>query len=403
MTRSVIVVAGTLGSGRRTLIELALRDARVASAAQLGAGFDILEGDLRAIAAHVRALQAEVGAAPDRDRDRAPGPAAVAALGDDQARLRERRFAALADGLDALARRRPACVVLREDPDAEAFAAFVAGAEPSGRLLILLPARAALGRPFADTIALAPLAAETVAELVRRAAGADAPAAAVAQIARASAGHAGTTALLTRRLIDAVRQGDADRFRIETAADLPALLDASFVALPSAARGLVATLGLGLGPDALADIEIVAAAARDAGWLVEELRSDGARGWRLPSDAHRRIAVGRLREPDLRLAADRAIRELPADDVGRAEALVALDRGGEAAAVFLRAADAAVAEGDLGRAAAHLLRAEVAAPGAMSCAATLALATGLAILGRYDEAQRRPRARQRACARLRRR
>ena len=105
MTRSVIVVVGTLGSGRRTLIELALRDARVASAAQLGAGFDIMDGDLRAIAAHVRALQAEVGAAPERDRVAGAGRGEV----DDRPRLRERRFAALADGLDALARRRPAC------------------------------------------------------------------------------------------------------------------------------------------------------------------------------------------------------------------------------------------------------------------------------------------------------
>ena len=165
----------------------------------------MIEGDLRAVAAHLSAPEAE----PAGDAT-AGEPSTREASTIDPARIRERRFAAIADGLDALACRNPVCVVLREDADAEAFASFVAGAEPSGRLLVLVPARAPLARPFAEVIALAPLAPETVAELVRRAVGAEAPAAAVEAIARAAAGHAGTAALLTRRLVEAVRVGDAD-------------------------------------------------------------------------------------------------------------------------------------------------------------------------------------------------
>jgi transcriptional regulator with GAF, ATPase, and Fis domain len=383
VARSVIAIVGSLGSGRRALVELALRDARIESAARMRPGFDVIEGDLRAVAAHARAPDSETAAAPGGD-----------ATAVDPARQRERRFAPIADGLDELAQHSPICVVLREDPDAEAFASFVAGAEPSGRLLVLVPARAALARPFAEVIALAPLAADVVAELVRRAVGSEAPPAAIDAIARAAAGHAGTAALLTRRLVAAVRVGDAARFRIDDAADLPALLAASFASLPADARYLVAAVALGLSPAPADGAQPAwgvqgATAARGAGWIAGE-PSEGPhfdlRRWRLPSETHRRTVLGRLREPDLRLAAERAARELPADDLGRAEALVALDRGDEAAGIFLRAAALAAREGDLGRGAEQLSSAEAASPSALSFEATLALATGLAVLGRYDEA-----------------
>ena len=390
VARSVIAIVGSLGSGRRTLIDLGLRDARIESAARIQPGFDVIEGDLRAVAAHVRTPETERAAARAAE---APGDAGAV----DPARQRERRFAAIADALDARAQRRPVCVVLHEDADAEAFASFVAGAEPSGRLLIVVPARVSLARPFAEVIALAPLATEAVGELVRRAVGADAPRAAVDAIARAAAGHAGTAALLTRRLVDAVRIGDADRFRIDAAADLPALLVASFAALPPDARHLVAAVALGLSPTGAGDAgapaggepsweALGAAAARGAGWIADDVAPDGSERSRLPSETHRRIVLGQLREPDLRLSAERAVSELPAEDVLRAEALVALGRGDEAAGIFLRAAEVATRDGDLGRAAEQLLRAEAASANALSCDATLALATGLAILGRYDQA-----------------
>ncbi len=393
VARSVIAVVGSLGAGRRALIDLALRDARIEAAARMRPGFDVIEGDLRAVAAHVRAPEGEAA-----ERSAAEPAGAGDATAVDPARRRERRFAAIADRLDGLARRGPVCVVLREDADAEAFASFVAGAEPSGRLLILVPARASLARPFAETIALAPLAPDAVAELVRRAVGSEAPPAAVEAIARVAAGHAGTAALLTRRLVEAVRIGDADRFRIDAGApDLTGLLAGSFAALPADARYLVAAVALGLAPVPAADADapisdepawqaLGAGAARGAGWLSGAVASEDPRNWRLPSETHRRIALGRLREPDLRLAAERAVRELSGDDLGRAEALIALERGDEAAGIFLRAAESATRDGDLGRAAEQLARAESASPNALSCDATLALATGLAILGRYDEA-----------------
>src|SRR6185369_11878359 len=51
--RSVVAIAGAPGSGRRTLIELALRDARIARAARVIPGFDILTGGLDAIEARL--------------------------------------------------------------------------------------------------------------------------------------------------------------------------------------------------------------------------------------------------------------------------------------------------------------------------------------------------------------
>ena len=308
VARSVIVVVGSLGAGRRALIELAMRDARIEAAARMRPGFDVIEGDLRAVAAHVSAPEAE----PAGDVT-AGEPSPREANTIDPARIRERRFAAIADGLDALARRNPVCVVLREDADAEAFASFVAGAEPSGRLLVLIPARAPLARPFAEVIALAPLAPESVAELVRRAVGAEAPAAAVEAIARAAAGHAGTAALLTRRLVEAVRVGDADRFRIDATADrlpdLAALLASSFAVLPADARYLVASVALGLPPAPAGEASATpgqapgwqalgAAAARGAGWISGDVTSEDVGAWRLPSETHRRIVLGHLREPD---------------------------------------------------------------------------------------------------------
>jgi transcriptional regulator with GAF, ATPase, and Fis domain len=393
VARSVVAVVGSLGSGRRTLIDLALRDARIESAARVLPGFEIVAGDLRGVAAHLALLPASPPAA-------GAGPILPSEVPDgDQGHLRERRFASIADRLEAIAQRRPVCVVLDESADAQAFASFVSGAEPSGRLLLLVPARAEIERPFSQAVTLAPLPAETLAELVARAAGPDVPAAALSEIARTSAGHAGTAALLTRRLVEALRIGEADRFRIESATDLPALLNDSLDALPAVARSLVVAVALGF-DQASPATEVAgeqvseaaggapgaaATAARVAGWLVEE-SPGAARRWRLPSEAHRRIAVGRLTEPALRAVAERAIRELTDDDVLRAEALLALGRGAEAAVIFRREAEVTAREGDLGRAAEHLLRAEAAAPDAMSFTATLTLVTGLAILGRYEEA-----------------
>ena len=393
VARSVIAVIGSLGSGRRTLIDFALRDARIESAAGLGGGFEILGGGLGQIAAHVHARTQ--GLAPA-----VAGAAAGSSADADQAQRRDRRFAALADDLDRLAAARPLCVVLDEEADALAFASFVAGAEPSGRLLVLLPARLPIERAFAEALTLVALADEAVGELVRRAVGTDlepaALAAGAATIARTSAGHAGTAALLVRRLVEAARQGEADRFRAEAAADLPALLDEGFRALPAAARRVVATVALGLAERAVGLPEpdqasegadgAGAKAARAAGWLIGEVAGGADSRWRLPSEAHRRTVVAHLGDGDLRGLVQSASEALAADDVVRAEALRVLGRSAEAAAGFCAAAERAAEQGDLARAAEILLRAESADPAALSFAATLTLVTGLAMAGRYDDA-----------------
>jgi transcriptional regulator with GAF, ATPase, and Fis domain/tRNA A-37 threonylcarbamoyl transferase component Bud32/tetratricopeptide (TPR) repeat protein len=399
--RSVVAVSGPPGSGRRTLIDLALRDVRIARAAQVIPRFEIVAGGLRELAARSGAPGAPGApstidsidpAAPTPDVLERPVELEVPI--DDQSRRRDRRFAALADRLENLAHDGPLCVVLDEDPDAAAFAAFVAGAEPSGRLLLVIPAASPLERPFSRSLELPPLSAEAVAEMVRRAAGEDAPPDAAAEIARASAGHAGVAALLTRRLVDAIRAGDGDRFAVEAAPELHRLLRDGFAALPPRARRLAVALALepedALAPAAaLAEDERAgaAAAARAAGWIVESPTGDGASTLRLASGAHRQIVMARLDvDPELRGTVERAERRLPADGVQRAEALAALGRAGEAAVIFRRAAELAEAAPDLGRAAAYLQRAEALAPDQIPFASLMTLVSGLATLGRYDEA-----------------
>ena len=127
------------------------------------------------------------------------------------------------------------------------------------------------------------------------------------------------------------------------------------------------------------------AAARAAGWL--EATSDGA--VRLPSAAHRRAALAAA-DPALRARiATRALAHLPADDPRRADALVAAGRSEEAVAVLRRAAAAAArADGGPARAALLYERAAALAPDGLDAAERLALATGLGLLGRYDDAAR---------------
>ena len=80
---------------------------------------------------------------------------------------------------------------------------------------------------------------------------------------------------------------------------------------------------------------------------------------------------------------------LGVDDPRRADALAATGRREEAAAVLRRAAaEAAQADGAPARAALLYERADALAPGALDVAERLTLATGLGLLGRYEEAAR---------------
>ena len=64
------------------------------------------------------------------------------------------------------AREHPLCVWLDEGPAAAAFATWAAGAAPSGRVLVVVPAREPPARPFAEAIALGPLTAADVEALI---------------------------------------------------------------------------------------------------------------------------------------------------------------------------------------------------------------------------------------------
>ena len=80
----------------------------------------------------------------------------------------------MAEALEARAQRAPLCVWLDDEPAAAAFAAWAAGAPPSGRLLLVMPALEAPARPFGGTLELAPLTEADLEALLAAAARRDA-------------------------------------------------------------------------------------------------------------------------------------------------------------------------------------------------------------------------------------
>jgi transcriptional regulator with GAF, ATPase, and Fis domain/tetratricopeptide (TPR) repeat protein len=375
---STLVLAGAPGAGRRALFDVVAREVTVAGTAGTSPAVHFWRGSFEALATW---LQVET---------RADSRSA----GADPQRAGDARLAVLAEALEARARAEALCVWLDEDPAAEAFAAWAAGAPPSGRLLLVVPARAALGRPFADTIALEKLTAADVEALIAGAGDVALPAGAAAAIAAQSQGNAAIAGVLARRLIANLRAGRGADVTTDSGADLDGLLEGGYRALPPDAQALVLALAMadGTGDPAalagLADAAAVARAAADgraAGWL--EAGADGA--LHLPSAAHRRAALAaaspalcaRIAEPALALLGD--------DDPRRAEALVAAGRPADAVTVLRRAAEtAARADGAPARAALLYARASAIEPGALDAGERLALATGLGLLGRYEDAAR---------------
>jgi serine/threonine-protein kinase PknK len=371
--RALIAVVGAPGSGRRTLIDDVAREVAVAIAAGVLPGVEVWRGDLEALESRL-------------------GVAAVRGAETDETRVAERRFADIAEALERRAADRPLCVLLAEGPATHAFASFWAGAPPSGHVLIVVPAREAVGRPFAEDLRLGPLTLGDVAELAARATGEAVSETAVARIVAGSGGHAAVAAALVRRLVSAARAGRPGELRIEPGADLDVLLADSLASLPLAARRLVVGLALAGEPARAAgataadeDPHAAArAAARAAGWLTGEAPD----GLRLPSDAHRLAALAALGTPELSDIARAAAGALPADDPRRADALGALGRRAEAAEVLRRAGAAASQAGRPADAALLLERAAGLQPGALSLDEELELAAGLGVLGRYADAAR---------------
>ena len=172
-----------------------------------------------------------------------PQPAAV-----DPQRAADARLAAISEALEIRAREHPLCVWLDEGPAAAAFATWAAGAAPSGRVLVVVPAREPPARPFAEVIALGPLAAADVEALIAGAGDRGVPegerAALAVSIVKVAQGNAAVVGVLARRLIANLRAGRGDRAPIEAGADLDGLLEDGYRALPPDAQALVLALAL---------------------------------------------------------------------------------------------------------------------------------------------------------------
>jgi len=380
-TRGVVAIVGAPGSGRRTLIEGAARELAVSIAAGLVPDVDVVRGDVAEL-------------------ERLTGAGALAPLepSDDVARAVQQRLARLAEALELRAVARPVVAFLAEGPLADALASLAAGALPSGRVLLVVPTSASVERAFAENVVLPPLAPEDVEELVTRAMSGEpvAPTATEALVT-AGRGHAALVAVLARRLVAGLRAGADIGLPPGLALDAPgtdldSVLARDFASMPLAAREVVVAVALAgeraRGLTAFDDAAWRAAIvrARDAGWLR---RGDGGDGGDvLASRAHVTIALGALATPAFADLARRAAETLTDADPRRADALVALGRRAEAAALLRALAARADGDGEPERAASWLEEAAALAPGALTAREHVVRAGGLGALGRYADAAR---------------
>ncbi|HEY8926502.1 MAG TPA: AAA family ATPase, partial [Polyangia bacterium] len=354
---SVVALHGPEGSGRRRLIEQALQELALDQLARPERQpVGVFRGSVAALLEAWSGPPDKKDAAGDAGSHDTP-TTSVASNGRaepsdaDPERARHRRLARLVRDLEESAAQRPLCVVLEpDDVDAGqaafAVASFVAGASPSGRLLVLLPARQPLARVGALDVEVTPLAREEIARLVERAAGERLPDVAVIRLLEASGGHAGIACHLTRQLVEAVRRGTAGRFEPERDVDLGRRLAEAFGRLSRGTRGALARLALGMAP--------AEATSPDGGPVFDPLDDARSAGWlhagdppsappRLSSPAHAAVILDALGDADLRPTAELAAARLSEADGRRGLALLALGRAAEAARTFRLAA--AVPEG----------------------------------------------------------
>lgn len=361
-TASVVWVAGPAGSGRRTLIRHALREARLAILAQTLPAFDIEEGEC------VELLDQNQAAVP-------AAPVSSETLGRSQAEI-----VGLLASLEARAATRPLCVALVGSAEDHALAAAWAGNPPTGRLLFVLPCEQPASRSGCAVIELRGLSSEAIAELARRGAGAEPPVDVAEQIASVSGGLAGAAALLVRAWIKNAREGKPSALELgDSAHDLNSLLDRGFASLAQSTKAFLVAAALDAEPtgDRSADDE---RQARSAGWLLPDARRltspvHTAAVWRaVPGDAHLRQVA--------RMAAGR----LPPGDGRLAEAELALGERDAAAASFWAGMRLAQARNAWGRMAQLGMRAIEARAASGACEDRLGLAGALGIIGRYDDA-----------------
>ncbi len=365
---SILCIVGAPGSGRRTLVRRALREARLAILSQTLEAFDIEEGECTDILGRSEAASLS-GETP---------------LQESASQVRA-SLARLAGELEARAQVRPLCLALAGSPEDEALARSIAGNLPSGRLLVLLPCEREMEWPGCVAVRLAPLSRESIAELARRGAGCDSPPEILDEIAAASAGLAGASAILVRSWIARLRGGKPPLGSlVEGDPDMARLLDASFASLGRAARvrvltGALAPAGEGVseGTDGEGRAE---AEAQAAGWMLADCA-------RLPSTAHLSAVWRALaQDADLQKVAQELADALPEVDERKAEVLLVLGEEGRAAAGFRQAMRAALAKMAWSKVAEYGLRARAADGASGTHEDRLGLASALGILGRYDEA-----------------
>jgi transcriptional regulator with GAF, ATPase, and Fis domain/tetratricopeptide (TPR) repeat protein len=370
----LLCVVGSPGSGRRTLIRRALREARLGLLAQTLDAFDIEEGEC----SHLTGKTAREGTEQDL---RSPS---------DLARDAQERLACLARELELRAANRPLCLALSGSLEDEALARVLASNPPNGRLLVVLPCdRASEGEGIA-VVRLKPLSRESIAELGRRSAGIEAPGKLLDQIVIASAGLAGAVVLLLRGWIDATRAGRPQNLDlVERSGDLDRLLDAGFASLSGAAREAVLMAALSSETPPTGSLVLVETdggasegvrEARGTGWLLPGTRC-------LPGEAHG-AALWRALVDDAHLQgiARKAAARLPAGDTRLPEIHLALGERAEAAASFWRAMRAAAARMAWSKAVQFGSRAQEAGAEISTWVDRLTFANALGILGRYDEA-----------------
>ncbi|MGD0836116.1 MAG: sigma 54-interacting transcriptional regulator, partial [Polyangia bacterium] len=358
---SVIWVAGPVGSGRNTIIQRALRDARLAMLVESLPAFTIEQADSVAMRRELANRQTSASSAGSEP------------VGRSQADVAE-----LVAGLEERAAQQPLCLALAGSPEDKALAEAVMSSPPSGRLLLLLPCAEAKERLGSAVVELAPLTRAAIAELARRGAGAEPSHEVLELMTSSSHGLAGAVAVLARSWIKNVREGRPDSLEsAEAAGDLAALLDRSFATLDLAARSTIAGVVLDAPACCTGQGE---QAARAAGWLLPDRAV-------LPGPLHlqafwRAVTCDRWLQDVVR----RAAAGLSAADPRWAHIHGALGEHAEEAEILWASLRLARSEGAWSKVAELGRRAMASDPRQGSIPDRIALAEALGVVGRYDEA-----------------
>jgi transcriptional regulator with GAF, ATPase, and Fis domain/Flp pilus assembly protein TadD len=364
---TVVTISGPVGSGRRALIARVLREARLAMLSGAWPTIQIDETGFGRLAAATR--------------DTADSPRA-----DDPVVQTQVQRAAIIARLEERARDVPLCLVLDPGADEELLAEAVAGTENAGRLLVVVPVERAGLRTNATDIPLAPLDAEDVRELIRRAG--ELPSdPVVKRIADHSGGLAAAASLLVRHWLREVRGEAIAALSTGETPDLDRLLDRSFASLTPECREWITVVGMAPSGKRAAEITTLdprqkakaTQEAQAAGWLTPQLE--------LPTPQHH-AGVCRALAADRRLAqlADICVAELPPHDPRRGETHLAVGKRAEAAIAFRAAARSAVEAEQHSEVAHWGLRAVEVDPGIADFDDYLDWTRSLGICGRYAEA-----------------